>query len=150
MACIPAISWSSGHSGVAGWRWMPRRTGFMFGGFPVESTPSVTHLPDRCRRSRVPAQSVPGHLSLCASADGDPSQPPQPTQIPPPARDEPLPISPAPWTSTPMTKYLQESRMREIRTSGSTRGSNGSAKPPVALYSTVEFRGHSVADSRRI
>ena len=24
-----------------------------------------------------------------------------------------------------MTKYLQESRMREIRTSGSTRGSNG-------------------------
>ncbi|MCX6873599.1 MAG: hypothetical protein NTW21_07300, partial [Verrucomicrobia bacterium] len=32
---------------------------------------------------------------------------------------------------------LQESRMREIRTSGLTRGSNGIGhKPPVALYST--------------
>ncbi|MCF7674326.1 MAG: hypothetical protein K9N23_16880 [Akkermansiaceae bacterium] len=35
-----------------------------------------------------------------------------------PSRNEPLSIPPAPWTSTPMTKCLQESRMREPERSG--------------------------------
>ena len=46
-------------------------------------------------------------------------------EIPPLERDEPLPIPPRNRTDTPMMKCLQESRMREIRTSGLTRGSNG-------------------------
>jgi hypothetical protein len=41
-----------------------------------------------------------------------------------------------------MTKCLPESRMREIRPSGSTRGSDGhgiaSRQPPVTRYSTVK------------
>ena len=41
-----------------------------------------------------------------------------------------------------MTKCLQESRMREIRTSGSTRGSNGAddSRPLLStlLYSVVK------------
>jgi hypothetical protein len=45
-------------------------------------------------------------------------------------------------TLSPMTKCLPESRMREIRTSGSTRGSDGhgiaSRQPPLTLYSTVK------------
>ena len=32
-----------------------------------------------------------------------------------------------------MTKYLQESRMREIRTSGLTRGSNGTGESRLLL-----------------
>ena len=41
------------------------------------------------------------------------------------------------WVSYAYDEYLQESRMREIRKSGSTRGSNGIGNsPPVALYST--------------
>jgi len=41
-----------------------------------------------------------------------------------PKKNKPLPVSPRPRTLSPMTKRLQESRMREICTSGSTRGSN--------------------------
>ena len=42
------------------------------------------------------------------------------------------------WVSYAYDEYLQESRMREIRKSGSTRGSNGIGNsPPVALYSTA-------------
>ena len=45
------------------------------------------------------------------------------------------------WVSYAYDEYLQESRMREIRKSGSTRGSNGIGNsPPVALYSTVLLR----------
>ena len=41
------------------------------------------------------------------------------------------------WVSYAYDEYLQESRMREIRKSGSTRGSNEIGNsPPVALYST--------------
>ena len=51
------------------------------------------------------------------------------------------------WVSYAYDEYLQESRMREIRKSGSTRESNGIGNsPPVALYSTERplfSRGHS-------
>jgi len=44
-----------------------------------------------------------------------------------------------------MTKYLQESRMREIRTSGSTRGSSGMGNPrpllSTLLVKLTQIRG---------
>jgi len=38
-----------------------------------------------------------------------------------------------------MTKYLQESRMREIRTSGLTRGSNGTGESRPLLSTLLIF-----------
>lgn len=40
-----------------------------------------------------------------------------------------------------MTKYLQESRMREIHTFGSTRGSNGLGKPRPLLSTLLSISG---------
>ena len=42
-----------------------------------------------------------------------------------------------------MTKYLQESRMREIRTSGLTRGSNGTGTNRPSLSTLPSIRGCS-------
>jgi hypothetical protein len=71
-----------------------------------------------------PAQSVPGPESRHAPADGDPSQSAQPKEIPPPERDEPLPISPRNRTSTPMTKACRRAGCRKsarpVRRGGAT------------------------------
>ena len=80
--------------------------------------PTLKDRLEQLFRLRLPAQSVPGPEQLHAQADGDSPQPAQPKEIPPPARAEPLPISPRTGTSEPMTKCLQESRMREPERSG--------------------------------
>ena len=80
-----------------------------------------------------------GHAGFQVQANGDAPEPAQPKEIPPPARDEPLSILTGTGASKPMTKCLQESRMREICTSGLTRGSNGNgASRP--LLSTLLVR----------
>jgi hypothetical protein len=89
------------------------------------------HLPaglEQLLRLRLPAQSVSGRVPLDAAANGDTHQPPKSAQIPPSEWDEPLPIFTRMGTSSPLTKCLQESRMREICTSGSTSGSNGTGE----------------------
>ena len=53
-------------------------------------------------RDAIREKTVPEPESLRAQADGDPPQPAQPKEIPPPERDEPLPTSTGTWTSTPM------------------------------------------------
>jgi len=110
-----------------------------------------------CVRMRVTDSGVLGLIRGWLRApviemDEKTGKPPQPTEIPPTKRNEPLPISSKTWTSTPMTKCLQESRMREICTSGSTRGSNGTGEAARCSLLYCEIHPgtlHNVADASR-